>query len=150
VNQVYPISPDLANRTARLAELDQMCRVKIAEVLQAYLDAEVDELVGRRRHQRIEGKPPVYRNGHDPQRTIATPAASVPFRRPRLRGVTFESSVLPKHARRLPSLDATFHKLWLEGLAQRDFEPALRALLGADAPLSASTIAQVRAVPCRV
>jgi putative transposase len=145
VNQVYPISPDLANRAARLVELDQVCRLKIAEVLQAYLEAEVDELIGRRRHERIEGKPPVYRNGHDPQRTIATPAGSVPFRRPRLRGVTFDSSVLPKHARRLPSLDAAFHRLWLEGLAQRDFEPALRALLGAEAPLSASTIARVNA-----
>jgi len=31
----------------------------------------------------------------------------------------------------------------LEGLSQRDFEPALRALLGAQAPLSASTIARV-------
>ncbi|HEV3091547.1 MAG TPA: hypothetical protein VGX91_08925 [Candidatus Cybelea sp.] len=40
-------------------------------------------------------------------------------------------------------MDRTFHKLWLEGLSQRDFEPALRALLGEAAPLSASTIARV-------
>ena len=36
-----------------------------------------------------------------------------------------------------------FHKLWLEGLSQRDFEPALRALLGEAGALSASTIARV-------
>ena len=60
-----------------------------------------------------------------------------------MRGTTYESAVLPKHVRRLPSLDRTFHKLWLEGLSQRDFEPALRALLGEAAPLSASTIARV-------
>lgn len=60
-----------------------------------------------------------------------------------MRGTTYESAVLPKHARRLASLDRAFHKLWLEGLSQRDFEPALRALLGEAAPLSASTIARV-------
>jgi len=57
--------------------------------------------------------------------------------------MSYESAVLPKHVRRLPSLDRAFHKLWIEGLSQRDFEPALRALLGAQAPLSASTIARV-------
>lgn len=147
MKQVYPIPTELANRAGRLVELDQLCRLKISEVLQAYLEAEADELIGRRRYERSQGQP-IYRNGHDPERTITTPAGSVPFRRPRLRGVTFESSVLPKHARRLPSLDAAFHKLWLEGLAQRDFEPALRALLGADAPLSASTIARVNSQFC--
>lgn len=146
MNQVYPIPTELANRAVRIAEMEQLCRVKIAEVLQAFLEAEAAELVQRARYERChEGAEPVYRNGHDPERLISTPAGSIPIRRPRLRGVTFESEVLPKHARRLPSLDATFHKLWLEGLAQRDFEPALRALLGADAPLSASTIARVNA-----
>ncbi len=145
MNQVYPIPTELANRTARLAELEQLCRLKIAEVLQAYLESEADELIGRRRYERTQDTVPVYRNGHDPERTISTPAGGIPIRRPRLRGMTFESEVLPKHARRLPSLDATFHKLWLEGLAQRDFEPALRALLGTDAPLSASTIGRVNA-----
>jgi transposase-like protein len=118
--------------------------MKVAEVLQAYLEAEADELVRRRRYERIEeGAPIVYRNGHDPERSITTPAGAIPIRRPRLRGTTYESSVLPKHARRLPNLDRAFHRLWIEGLSQRDFEPALRALLGADAPLSASTIARV-------
>lgn len=35
------------------------------------------------------------------------------------------------------------HELWVQGLSQRDFEPSLRALLGAQAPLSAATIARV-------
>lgn len=145
MNSVYPKVTRLAiSRAQRLADLDELYRVKISEVLQAYLDVEAGELLQRARYQRIEaGAPVIYRNGHDPERRIATGAGAIAFRRPRLRGTTYESEVLPKHARRLPSLNRAFHQLWIEGLSQRDFEPALRALLGADAPLSASTIARV-------
>lgn len=143
----YPKITHLANSPDdRLAELDRLCRSKVADVLQAYLEAEADELVRRRRYGRVEeGAAAIYRNGHDPERAITTPMGAIAIRRPRLRGTTYETSVLPKHARRLPSLDRAFHLLWIEGLSQRDFEPALRTLLGADAPLSASTITRVNA-----
>lgn len=145
MKQVYSNVTRLANSPAdRLAALEDLCRAKVAEVLQAYLNAEADDLIRRRRYERIEeGAPIVYRNGHDPERLLTTPVGTIPIRRPRVRGTTYESAVVPKHARRLPSLDRTFHKLWLEGLSQRDFEPALRALLGEQAPLSASSIARV-------
>lgn len=145
MKQVYPNGIHLANSPAdRLAALEDLCRTKVAEVLQAYLNAEADELIQRRRYERVgEGASGLYRNGHDPERLITTPAGSIAIRRPRVRNMIYESAVLPKHKRRLPSLDRTFHKLWLEGLSQRDFEPALRALLGEAAPLSASTIARV-------
>jgi putative transposase len=144
VKTSYPKVVHLANSPAdRLAELESMCRLKVGEVLQAYLEAEADDLVCRRRYERVGDGPTIYRNGHDPERPIITSAGSIPIRRPRLRGMPYESAILPKHKRRLPSLDRAFHRLWIEGLSQRDFEPALRALLGADAPLSASTIARV-------
>jgi putative transposase len=145
VKSVYPNVLRLANSQAEgLAHLDELCRTKIAELVQAYLESEVDELIQRKRYERIaQGSHPIYRNGHDPERRITTGAGAIAIRRPRLRGATYESAVIPKHQRRLPSLDRTFHQLWLEGLSQRDFEPALRALLGAEAPLSASAIARV-------
>jgi putative transposase len=147
VKQVYPNGLRLANsQSDRLVQLDELCRAKVAELVQAYLESEVDELIQRKRYERAaEGRLPVYRNGHDPERLITTGAGAIAIRRPRLRGATYESAVIPKHKRRLPSLDRTFHQLWLEGLSQRDFEPALRALLGAEAPLSASAIARVNA-----
>jgi transposase-like protein len=40
------------------------------------------------------------------------------------------------YQRRSKSLDEVFPQLFLEGLATRDFEPALRSLLGAKATLS--------------
>jgi len=145
MKQVYPkVVPFAKSNLDRMAELEELCRLKVGHVLQAYLDAEADELVQRARYARVaEGAPVLYRNGHDAQRDITTSAGPITIKRPRLRGMSFESAVLPKHARRLPALDRAFHRLWLEGLSQRDFEPALRALLGAQAPLSASTIARV-------
>src|ERR1700728_2834688 len=129
VKQVYTNLIPLANSPAdRLAALEDQCRAKVAEVLQAYLTAEAEELIQRRRYERVEeGAPVLYRNGHDPERLITTPAGAIPIRRPRVRGTTYESAVLPKHARRLPSLDRTFHKLWLGGVAPRDLAPGVGA-----------------------
>jgi len=144
VKSVYPNVLRLANsQSDRLTQLDELCRTKIAELVQTYLESEVDELIQRKRYERATSAQPIYRNGHDPERRVTTGAGTIAIRRPRLRGATYESAVIPKHQRRLPSLDRTFHQLWLEGLSQRDFEPALRALLGAEAPLSASAIARV-------
>ncbi len=126
-------------------ELDELCRAKVSELVQAYLEAEVDELLGRIRYERRDGERPGSRDGHDPERTIASTMGPIAIRRPRVRGTKHESALVPKYRRRLPSVDATIHKLWIEGLAHRDFEPTLRGLLGNDAPLSASTIARVNA-----
>ena len=117
MKQVYTNVIPLANSPAdRLAALEALCRSKVAEVLQAYLNGEADELIRRRRYERVEeGAPVLYRNGHDPERLITTPAGAIPIRRPRVRGTTYESAVLPKHVRRLPSLDRTFLKLCSKG-----------------------------------
>lgn len=146
----YPKSPRLAKPSAEefSAALSEALRHKASEVLQAYLDAEVDELLGRARHERrVDTDALGYRDGHEPPRTIASGAVSVTVRRPRVRGSgePFESAVLPKYRRRLPQIDKALHELWIQGLAQRDFEPALRGLLGQDAPLSPSTIGRVNA-----
>ena len=55
----------------------------------------------------------------------------------------FESKILRKHQRRSDTIDETFMKLFIEGLATRDFEPSLRLLVGEDAPLSPSTISRL-------
>jgi transposase-like protein len=55
VQPSYPNVIPLANSPAdRLVELDRLCRTKVGEVLQAYLEAEADELVRRRRYERAE------------------------------------------------------------------------------------------------
>ena len=48
--------------------------------------------------------------------------------------VRFASSILPKWARRTRSLDALLPVLYLRGVSTGDFQEALAALLGKDAP----------------
>src|SRR4029079_12609182 len=60
--------------------------------------------------------------------------------------VRFSSSILPKWARRTRSLDALLPVLYLRGVSTGDFQDALAALLGRDAPnLSPSVIARLSA-----
>ncbi len=129
-----------------IAEIEALAKDRISELVQTYLEIEVDELLQRARYQRRNNSSvSAHRDGYDEKRTITTGAGQITIRRPRVRGVKHESAVLPKYQRRTPSVDRTLHQLWIEGLADRDFERSLRGLLGEDAPLSASTISRVNA-----
>jgi len=146
LKKVYPeLHPFAKPERDFRAELDDLCRMKVAELVQAYIEVEVDERLGRLRYQRSDGRSVGFRDGHDPERTVTSTIGPIPICRPRVRGVQHESELIPKFRRRLPSIDKTIHQLWIEGLAHRDFEPTLRGLLGSEAPLSASTIARVNA-----
>ena len=74
-------------------------------------------------------------------------SGTITLRRPRVRGVEerFESRVLPLFARRTKELGALLPQLYLHGLAEGDFELAMRGLLGEGAPLSKSSIRRLRA-----
>jgi putative transposase len=59
--------------------------------------------------------------------------------------IRFTSNILPKWARRTKSLDALLPVLYLRGISAGDFQEALAALLGKDAPnLSQSVIARLK------
>ena len=60
--------------------------------------------------------------------------------------IRFTSNILPKWARRSKSLDALLPVLYLRGISTGDFQEALSALLGPDAPnLSPGVIARLTA-----
>ena len=88
-----------------------------------------------------------YRNGYGKPRRLAMSSGTITLRRPRVRGVEerFESRVLPLFARRTKELGALLPELYLHGLAEGDFELAMRGLLGEGAPLSKSSIRRLRA-----
>ncbi|BAI75284.1 transposase (plasmid) [Azospirillum sp. B510] len=59
--------------------------------------------------------------------------------------IRFTSGILPRWARRTKSLDALLPILYLRGISTGDFQEALSALLGKDAPnLSASVIGRLK------
>jgi putative transposase len=95
----------------------------------------------------------VVRHRHDPVRAIQTGIGPVEVQKPKARDraaasgerIRFTSNILPKWARRTKSLDALLPVLYLRGISAGDFQEALAALLGKDAPnLSAAVIARLK------
>ena len=128
--------------------LEEWVRRKVQEFIQAVLEEEVTELLGRTKWERqkaVDGSAG-YRNGHGKGRKLTLGCGTIRLRRPRVRGVLerFESRVLPLFARRAKGVNKLIPQLYLHGLALGDFDLALRGLLGEDAPISASTVARLK------
>jgi transposase-like protein len=115
-------------------------------MLMRALSEEVDVYLGRGRYERTS-EYRGYRNGST-ARKLTLGAGTIDLAVPRVRDIPkaqepFESKIIRKHQRRSDTVDETFMNLFVEGLATRDFEPALRLLVGQDAPLSPSTISRL-------
>ena len=78
--------------------------------------------------------------------TLSSGTTVVTVRRPRVRDLEerFESRVLPLFAKRTEQVRDLIPELYLHGLAQGDFDLALRGLLGEEAALSANTVARLK------
>jgi putative transposase len=120
--------------------LEDMVRQKAQDLIQRVLEEEVTELLGRKKSERRAAvdAPAGYRNGYGKPRRLAMSSGTITVRRPRVRGLEerFESRVLPLFARRTEEVASLIPELYLHGLAEGDFELALRGLLGEGAPLS--------------
>jgi putative transposase len=130
-----------------LVVLREGARRMLTQAIEAEVEAflavhtELEDAHGRRR---------VVRNGHAPARHIQTGVGPIEVRRPRVRDrgdadhadpIRFTSKVLPPYLRRTRNLEELLPWLYLKGISTGQFEEALTALLGADAPgLSASTV----------
>ena len=129
--------------------LERFARQGVQRLLQQVLEEEVEQVLGRARYERRDGvdAPPGYRNGFGKPRRLSAMAGTITVRRPRVRGLEarFESRLLPLFKRRTEEVGRLLPELYLHGLAQGDFELALRGLLGEAAPLSAAAIARLKA-----
>jgi len=133
-------------RNGARALLAQAIEAEVAEFLAKHSDLKTVSGLGR-----------VVRHGHLPEREVMTGIGPVGVRQPRVRdrGVAAENAerirftpvILPPYTRRSRSLEVLIPILYLKGISTGDFEGALAALLGKDAPgLSASTIARLKQV----
>jgi len=138
-----------ALRSAHWAILEAQARERIQGWLQDLLEAEVTEFLARPRYARKDAaaREPGYRNGHGKPRRLSLTSGTITVRRPRIRGLEerFESRILPMFARRTEEVAALIPELYLHGLALRDFDLALRGLLGEGAPLSPASVARLKA-----
>lgn len=134
--------------------LSEVLRNGARGLLVQAVEAEVADFLGQHADKLTEdGRRRVVRHGHLPEREIVTGIGPVAVRQPRVRDreaaagerIRFNPTILPPYARRSKSLDVLIPILYLKGLSTGDFEEALAALVGQDAPgLSASTIARLK------
>ena len=125
-------------------------------MLAVALEAEVDEFLAQHADRRDQhGHRLAVRNGHLPKRSLVTGIGPIPIRQPRVddRPLTkqgesrFSSAILPRYARRAPSVDSLIPTLYLKGVSSGDFSQALAAILGEQAAgLSATNVVRLKKV----
>jgi putative transposase len=149
-------------RVVALRQPDQMddpltavLRNGARRLLAQAVEAEAEAFLAEMRGWRLpDGRERLVRHGHGPERLMQTGIGPVPVRRVKLRDrgasaeaerIRFPSALLPRWARRTRSLDAVLPVLYLRGVSMGDFQEALAALLGPDAPnLSPAVIGRLR------
>ena len=138
--------------------LTEVLRNGARSLLAQAVEAEVAEFLAKHGDLKTaSGLSRMVRHGHLPEREVMTGIGPVGVRQPRVRDrgvaaenvgrIRFTPTILPPYARRSRSLEVLIPILYLKGLSTGDFEEALAALLGKDAPgLSASTIARLKEI----
>ena len=134
--------------------LTEILRAGARRLIAQAVEAEFETFLGSNADLVLpDGRQRVVRHGHDPVRAIQTGIGPVDVQKPKARdrgaaagdAIRFTSTILPKWARRTKSLDALLPVLYLRGVSAGDFQEALAALLGKDAPnLSPAVIARLK------
>lgn len=136
--------------------LTAVLRSGARRLLAQAIEAEAEAFLAAMKDKRLaDGRERVVRHGHGPERLVQTGIGPVAVQRVKLRDraageagaerIRFTSAILPRWARRTRSLDALLPVLYLRGVSMGDFQEALGALLGKDAPnLSPSVVARLR------
>ena len=135
--------------------LSEVLRAGARRLLAQAIEVEAEAFLAEMADRRLaDGRARFVRHGHGPERTLQTGIGSVVVQRVKVRDrapaesekrVRFTSQILPRWARRTRSLDALLPVLYLRGVSTGDFQEALAALLGKEAPnLSPSVVARLK------
>jgi transposase-like protein len=127
--------------------LEEVARLGAQLLMQAALEAEVTEFLGRDRYQRAaltEDARPGSRNGYR-EVSVKTTAGPVELARPKLRGTTevFASRLFGSHVTKTNALESLVIASFVRGLSVRDVEATLAEALGDQAAISKSTISAI-------
>ena len=112
--------------------LDRLVAEKVAELLNAMLDAEADEITGAVRYERKEGRK-AYRAGHY-DRSLTAKAGRLALKVPKLKGAVFESAVIERYRRREESVEEALIDMYLAGVSTRQVDDISRLLWGERMP----------------
>jgi transposase-like protein len=134
--------------------LTDVLRSGARQLLAHAVEAEVESFIEEYANYRLEdGRARIVRHGHLPERDIQTGIGAIQVEQPRVRDrggvegdrIKYSPHILPKYARRTKSLEAVLPVLYLKGISSGNFQDALSALLGPEAPnLSSDTVLRLR------
>ena len=124
--------------------LEEVARLGAQLLMQAALETEITEFLGRDRYQRAgacQDARTGSRNGYR-EVTVKTTAGPVHLSRPKLRGTTeaFASRLFGSHVTKTNALESLVIASFVRGLSVRDVEAALAEALGDQAAISKSTV----------
>jgi len=114
-------STRLTGRVRTWERLEEFVRAHVQCFIQALLEEEVTELLGRTKSARREAVDvaPGYRNGYGKPRHLTLTSGTITVRRPRVRDLNerFVSRVLPLFKRQTKEVGELLPQLYLHGLA---------------------------------
>jgi putative transposase len=136
--------------------LTNILRTGARQLLAQAVEIEAETFLAAMKDLKLaDGRDRLVRHGHGPTRAIQTGIGPIDVERVKIRDrgaaangerICFTSAILPLWARRTKSLDALLPVLYLRGISTGDFQGALAALLGQDAPnLSPAVISRLTA-----
>jgi putative transposase len=124
----------------KAAEVDDRIRQAAETIYQALIEAELASVIGALPHER-SGTRTAHRNGHRP-RVLASTAADLELRIPKLRAGSFFPSLLERRRRVDQSLFAVIMEAYLHGTSTRKVDDLVKAL-GAGSGISKSEVSRI-------
>ena len=117
-------------------QLKELVRGSVEETLNELLEKEAESLTQAARYERSEARHG-YRSGHY-DRNLTTTSGNVTLHMPRLKGVSFETTIIERYRRRESSVEEALIEMYLAGVSVRRVEDITEALWGSK--VSPSTI----------
>jgi transposase-like protein len=119
------------------------CRLAAQAMLQAAMEHEAAEFIGRASYQRREPDQAAYRNGYK-KRKVATGEGALELQVPQTRDAAepFQTRILAAYRRRSETLEALIPQLYVKGLSVRDVSDTFAAVFE-DAGVSPATASRI-------
>lgn len=120
-------------------QIKELVRGSVEETLNELLEAEAEKLTQAARYERNE-KGQGYRSGHY-SRNLTTTSGNVTLKVPKLKGISFETTIIGRYRRRESSVEEALIEMYLAGVSVRRVEDITEALW--DSKVSPSTISEL-------
>ena len=120
-------------------QIRELVRGTVEETLNELLEKEAEQLTQTARYERNEARQG-YRSGQY-DRNLTTTSGDVTLHMPRLKGMTFDTTIIERYRRRESSVEEALIEMYLVGVSVRRVEDITEALWGSK--VSPSTISEL-------